>query len=134
MGKMGMKVIKIKKWSSGEGNENFAYLHHFGMRIKTGIISHKDMTILVYTNRPELSIREVVNTIESQEQSTMREILDTLCSKNKIAAMFCGRHSFTTKIEDDDCKFYFNEYESVDYAISNPANWAKYKRKKESAK
>lgn len=132
-----MKVIKIKKRSVGEGdenfNKNFAYVHYFGLRIKIGIISHKDMTILVYTNRPELSIHEVVNAIESQKKATMREILDTLYSKNKVVAYFCGRSSFTTKIGDDDCEFYFNN-EFVYYALSNIAKWPKYKRTKEKLK
>jgi len=130
-----MKVIKIKKGGSHDKeNGDFAYSHHFIVRIKSGLLSYTDSRVMVSTYRSEISIDEVVNAIESQEKSTMREILDTLCSKNKVAAMFCGRHSFTTKIGDDNCKFYFNKYESVDYAISNPANWPKYKSKKEKLK
>lgn len=123
-----MKVLKIKYGSSGEGNKDFAYSHSFLVRIKFGLLSYTDARILVNTNRPEISIDEVVNAIESQEKSIMREILDTLRSKNELAALFLGRHSFTTKIGDDDCKFYFNKYEPVDYSISNPANWEIYKR------
>ena len=129
-----MKVLKIKKGGSHDKeNGDFAYSHHFIVRIKSGLLSYTDSRIMVSTNRPEISIDEVVNAIESQEKSIMREILDTLCSKNKVAAVFLGKSSFTAKIGDDDCKFHFNKYELVDYAISNPANWAKYKRKKESA-
>ncbi len=124
-----MKVLKIKKGGEGrEGNGNFAYSHYFLVRIKSGLLSYTDSRILVYTNRPEISIDEVVNAIESQEGAIMREILDTLCSKNKVAAIFLGKYSFTTKIGDDDCNFWFNKYEPVDYDISNPDNWEKYKR------
>ena len=112
---------------------DFAYTHHFSVRIKSGLLSYTDACISVYINRPEISIDEVVNTIESQEKSVMREILNALRSKNELIAFFVKKNSFTTKIGDDDCKFHFNKYELVDYAISNPANWAKYKRKIESA-
>ena len=124
-----MKILKIKHGSSGKGNDNFAYSHHFSARIKSGLLSYTDTNILVCTNRSKLSIDEVVNTIESQEKSTMREILDTLYSKNKVAALFTGTSSFTTKIGGDDCKFSFFAYEPIDYTISHPSNWPKYKRK-----
>jgi len=123
-----MKVLKIKKGGVHEGNGNFK--HNFKVRIKSSLLSYTDARILVSINRPEISIDEVVNAIESQDKSIMREILDTLCSKNKIAAFFVGKKSFTTKIGDDDCKFFFLTYEPTDYIISNPANWEKYKRKK----
>lgn len=124
-----MKVLKIKKGGSlDKENGDFAYSHHFIVRIKSGLLSYTDSRIMVSTNRPEISIDEVVNAIESQEKSVMREILHTLCSKNEVAAFFVGRNSFTAKIEDDDCKFYFNKYQPQDYLISNPDNWETYKR------
>ena len=124
-----MIVLKIKKGRSHEGNENFAYSHFFIVRIKSGLLSYTDACVSVCINRPEISIDEVVNAIESQKKWIMREILHTLCSKNEVAAFFLGRRSFTTKIGDDDCKFYFNKYQPQDYLISNPSNWEKYKRK-----
>ncbi len=124
-----MEVLKIKKRSEpAEGNEDFAYSHFFGVRIKSGFLSCKDVSVLIYTNRPEISIDEIVNAIESQEESIRREIFPTLYSKNKVAAMFLGKNSFTTKIGGDDCKFCFCAYEPIDYQINNPSNWKKYKR------
>ena len=58
----------------------------------------------------------------------MREILDTLCSKNVAAAVSLGKKSFTTKIGEDDCEFWFHEYQPHDSIINPPSNWEKYKR------
>ena len=118
-----MKILKIKHESSGKGDDNFACSHHFSARIKSGLLSYTDTNILVYTNCSKLSLDEVVNTIVSQEKSIMREILYTLRTKNEAIAVFAGKKSFTAKIGDDDCRFYFHKYEATDYAISNPANW-----------
>lgn len=125
-----MKVLKIRKGKSGEGNEDFAYLHYFRARIKSGLLSYTDSNILVYTNRPEISIDEVVNAIESQDKSIMREILGTMRCKNEVFAAFIGKRKFTTKFGSDDCKFCFFKFEPIDYIISNPANWGTYKRRK----
>lgn len=126
-----MKVIRIKKIlrKPKEGDQDFAYSHFLGVRIKSGLLSYQDAYVFVFTNRPDISLDEVVNAIESQDKSIMREILHTLRSKNLVAAFFLGKHSFTTQIGDDDCKLCFNKYETIDYIISNPANWDKYQRK-----
>jgi hypothetical protein len=118
-----MKILKIKHGSSGKGNKDFTYSHYFLVRIKSGLLSYTDARILVYTNRQEISIDEVINAIESQEKSIMREILYTLCTQNEAIAVFAGIKSFTAKIGDDDCRFFFSKYKATDYAISNPANW-----------
>jgi len=118
-----MKVLKIKEGGIHKMNENFAYSHCFSMRIKSGFLSSVDARVMISTNLSEITIDEVVNAIESQDKSIMREILSTLGAKNKVFVAYIGRKSFITKIRNDDCEFYFRTYEAIDYAVSNPANW-----------
>ncbi|NLA86528.1 MAG: hypothetical protein GX847_04440 [Clostridiales bacterium] len=128
-----MKVVKIKKGGTDEGNREYSHLHHFSVRIKSGLLSYTDVRVQVYTNRSEISIHEVVSSIESQETRKMREIFSTikLRYQNKLlGAFFVDNRTFSTTIGNDECKFYFLGYESTDYLISNPSNWEKYKRKK----
>ena len=122
-----MRVVKIRKRGSHEGNETFAYSHCFSVRIKSGLLSHTDARVAVHTDRTDVSVDEVVNAIESQDRSIMREIIHALRSRHALIAAYLGRHSFTARIGDDDCRLYFNRYEPADYLISHPGNWEAYR-------
>ena len=84
--------MKIQQDERREGDENFTYSFYFEVRIKTGFLSHTDARIYVYTNRQELSIEEFINSIESQDENLMTEVLHTLRTKDEAYAIFEGKH------------------------------------------
>lgn len=102
-----VNVMAIKYTGRTASDGQFEFLHHFSVRMKSGLISFVHATLLLATNLPDVSTDEVVAAIESQDRTVMHRIVSTLQSRNEVAGFFLGTHSFIKEIRSNDCEFSF---------------------------